>query len=191
MDMALKNILEEKKPVIMQKWFDAIIATYPVDTSGFLKKQKDQFANPVGFTITQGIERVFTALLQENKTTAMEPFLTDIIKVRAVQNFTPSQAVDFIFFLKRIIKEELGKALENQQVSNEFAVFESKIDELALSSFDIYSECRGKLYELKNMELKNMTYRLLKQANLVSELPMEESDSQEINVNTKRKEVVK
>lgn len=191
MDMALKSLLEKKKPVIMQKWFDAIMNTYPVDTSGFLKTQKDPFANPVGFTITQGIDKVFTALLQENETTALQPFLTDIIRMRAVQNFTPSQSVNFIFLLKKIIREELGKALENHQISKELTVFELKIDELALSSFDIYLECREKIYELKNMELKNMTYRLLKKANLVYELPTDESDSQELGVNTKRKEVVK
>lgn len=191
MDMALKNLLENKKPAIMQKWFDAIIDTYPDDKSGFLRKQKDQFTNPVGFTMTQGIDKVFTALLQENEATELHTFLTDMIKVRAVQNFTPSQSVNFIFFLKRIIREELGNAIEDRQIFQELTAFESKIDELALSSFNIYSECREKIYDLKNMELKNMTYRLLKQANLVSELPSEESDSQEIKVKIKRKEVVK
>lgn len=190
MDLALKDLLEEKKAVIMKKWFDAIMDTYPVDTSGFLKKQKDQFANPVGFTITQSIDKVFTALLQENEA-AMHPVLTDIIKVRAVQNFTPSQAVNFIFLLKRIIREGLGKAIEDRLISKELAALDTKIDKLALSSFDIYLECREKIFELKNMELKNMTYRLLKKANLVYELPAEELDNSDLRVNTERKEVVK
>ncbi|WP_309446486.1 RsbRD N-terminal domain-containing protein [Desulfosporosinus nitroreducens] len=43
MDMKLKDLLEKKKSTILQRWFEAIMATYPADTSGFLKKQKDMF----------------------------------------------------------------------------------------------------------------------------------------------------
>lgn len=191
MDMVLRNLLEGKKSDIIQKWSNAIMDTYPADSSGFLKKQKDQFANPVGFTISQGVEKILTALLDGNETAAAQPFLMDIIKVRAVQNFTPSQAVAFIFLLKKIIREELSEAIEDRQISEDFIALEVKIDELALSSFEIYSKCREQLYELKNMELKNMTYRLLKKANLVSELPTEALEDEELSVKTKRKEGVK
>lgn len=191
MNKELRVLIEEKKPVIIKKWFDAIMDTYPADTSGFLKKQKDQFANPVGFTFSQGIEKIVTALLQGEDMAKVTSSLTDMIKVRAVQNFTPSQAVAFVFTLKKIIREELGETIEDRHISEALKAFEVKIDELALSSFDIYSECREQLSELKVMELKNMTFNLLKQANLVKELPAEELEDQELSVKTKRKEGVK
>jgi hypothetical protein len=191
MKKELRSLIEEKRPAIIQKWFDAIMDTYPVDTSGFLRKQKDQFANPVGFTISQSIDKIFTALLQGEENAKVNDFLTDLIKVRAVQEFTPSQALGFIFPLKMIIREELGGAIEERQYSEAIIALFARIDELALSSFDIYSQCREQLYELKIMELKNMTFRLLKKANLVSEQPDEELITQELNVKTTRKEGVK
>lgn len=191
MEKELRSLIEEKKPIIIQKWFDAIMDTYPADTSGFLRKQKDQFRNPVGYTITQSIDQIFTALLQDKERTEMNDFLTDIIKVRAVQEFTPSQALGFIFPLKKIIREELGVTIEERQYSKALLALYEKIDELALSSFDIYSQCREQLYELKVMEFKNMTSRLLKKANLVSELPDEEPNDKELNAKITRKEGVK
>lgn len=191
MDKDLRGLIEEKKPVIIKKWFDAIMNTYPVDKSGFLQKQKDQFANPIGFTFSQGIDKIVTALLQEEDMATVTASLTDMIKVRAVQNFTPSQAVAFVFTLKKIIREELGKTTEERHISEALRAFEVKIDELALSSFDIYSQCREQLSELKVMELKNMTFNLLRQSNLVKDLPAEGSESVELSAKIKRKEGVK
>ena len=53
MNLKLKDLMEGKKSVILERWFDAILETYPTDSSGFLKKQSDRFANPVGHTISQ------------------------------------------------------------------------------------------------------------------------------------------
>lgn len=191
MDMGLRGLIEEKKPVIIKKWFEAIMDTYPMDTSGFMKKQKDPFANPVGFTFSQGIEKIVTALLLGEDIATVTESLTDMIKVRAVQNFTPSQAVAFVFTLKKIIREELGGTIEDRRISETLKAFEVKIDELALSSFDIYSQCREQLNEIKVMELKNMTFGLIRQANLVKDLPAEELGNSELSVKTKRKEGVK
>jgi hypothetical protein len=56
-------------------------------------------------------------------------------------------------------------------------LFESKIDDLALLSFDIYMKCREKIYELKSNEVRNMTFRLLQRANLICEIQDQEQDS--------------
>ncbi|KJR46459.1 hypothetical protein UF75_3173 [Desulfosporosinus sp. I2] len=52
--------------------------------------------------------------------------------------------------------------------------FESEIDELALYAFDTFVKCREQLYELKTDELKRMTFTLLKKANLMAEISVEE-----------------
>ncbi|AGA67794.1 hypothetical protein Desdi_0245 [Desulfitobacterium dichloroeliminans LMG P-21439] len=200
MDKALRNLLTEKKSGIIQKWRREVLNSYPKDTTRFLQEQNDVFANPVGNTMTQGIEQTFTALLQDDESIEVHSFLRDIIKVRAVQTFTPSQAVNFVFLLKKIIREELGKVVEDVQVSRALLELDAQIDQLALASFDIYSECRDKLADLKTMELRNMTYRLLQQANLVTERPDVDTSAPEAPegsayepfvVKTKRKEGVK
>lgn len=174
MDMKLKDLLEDKKSAILKRWFEVIIQTYPTDTSGFLKSQKDQFANPVGHVFTQGIEKILEALMGGKDLAEDLPFLDDIIKVRAIQDFTPSKAVSFVFLLKKVVREELEKEILQSQVSDALLEFESKIDDLALLSFDKYIKCREMIYKLKTDELKRMTFTLLKKANLMSEIPVEE-----------------
>ena len=195
MDKALRTLLTEKQATIIDRWCREIMNTYPKDTARFLRENKDEFANPVGNTINQGIEQTFTALIQENKDREVHLFLRDLIKVRAVQNFTASQAVSFVFLLKRIIREELGKVAEEGHIAKALLEFETQIDQLALASFDIYSECRDKIADIRTKELKNMTYRLLQQANLVTPRSDDESEEPKSEpeaflVNTKRKEVV-
>ena len=168
MDMDLKRLLQERKTTIVKRWFDAVTEAYPDDTSRFLKKRKDQFTNPVGYTISDGLEHLFDALLQGMLEDKVSAFLDSIIRIRAVQDFTPSEAVAFIFRLKKVIRQELGDDILKQQgMSEALATCDSAIDDLALYAFDIYMKCREKIYELKANEAKRMTFRLLQQARLI------------------------
>ncbi|MDQ7094532.1 RsbRD N-terminal domain-containing protein [Desulfosporosinus sp. PR] len=189
MDSMLKDFLEQKKSVLVSKWFDEILNTYPNDPAGMLRKQKDRFQNPVGHTITVGTDELFTALLEGKDFTEGMPFLDDIIRVRAVQDFSPSKAVSFIFMLKKVIREELGKEIRQNQIYEELLKFESQIDDLALFAFDIYSGCREQLNTIKTEELKRMTFTLLKKANLMYEIPDQEGEPQNPAQEVERKEL--
>ena len=177
MDKAFKDLLEKKKSELASKWFDAILTTYPSDPFNTLKTNKDRFENPIGSTLSHGTIDLVDVLIAEKDFSEGASFLDDMIRVRAVQDFTPSKAMNFIFMLKGIVREELGKEIRQNQIYEELLKFESKIDDLALFAFDIYSGCREQLNEIKTEELKRMTYRLLKNANLVYELPAEEAES--------------
>ncbi|HAM49748.1 MAG TPA: hypothetical protein DCP92_03295 [Nitrospiraceae bacterium] len=166
--MKLKDLLSEKRGTILKRWFDKVLETYPAETSGFLKNQKRQFTNPVGYTISQGLEKIFEGLLQDTPLSEISPFLDDIIRIRAVQGLTPSQDLAFMFDLKKMIRDEMKTAKAN--ADDEILELESRIDALALIAFDIYMKCREKIYELKANEVKNMTFRLLQRANLMGEV---------------------
>ncbi|ODA40773.1 RsbRD N-terminal domain-containing protein [Desulfosporosinus sp. BG] len=174
MDIKLKDLIEGKKSVILERWFDAIIETYPTDATGFLKKKQDRFANPVGHAISKGTEGILEVLVGEKELSEDLPFLNDIIKVRAIQDFTPSKAISFVFLLKKVVRETLEKEIRQNQIYDALLRFESKIDDLALFAFNIYVKCREQIYELKTDELKRMTYTLLKKANLMYEIPVPE-----------------
>ena len=166
--MKLEDLLSEKKAAIINRWFDAVLASYPEDSSGFIVKRNDPFTNPVGYTIRRGIEGIFGGLLGGPDYEKISPFLDEIIRVRAVQDFTPSQAVFFVFQLKGVIRDELMKS--GAEVPwEELRALEAEIDRLALLSFDIFVACREKLYEIKANELRNMTFRLLQKVNVMDE----------------------
>ncbi len=166
--MNLKEHLIEKKQAILKKWFDAIADTYAKDTAGFLKKQKAQFTNPVGFTLAEGTEKLFDALLQGLIADTVAAFLDSMIRIRAIQEFTASEALAFIFQLKKIVRQELGsEVLRQEGIVDELTALDAAIDDLALFSFDIYMKCREKIYELRANEARSMTFRLLQQARLI------------------------
>jgi len=168
MDINFKNQLLEKKAAILKKWFDAVADTYPDNTSSFLKKKKAQFTNPVGYNLAEGLEGLFEALLQGVILDKVSAFLDSIVRIRAIQEFTPSEAVAFVFQLKKIVRQELGSdVLQQQRMFEELAALDAAIDDLALFSFDIFMKCREKIYELKANEARNMTFRLLQQAKLI------------------------
>jgi len=164
--MSLREILFAKRSNIIGQWFDEILSSYPSDTAKFLKSQKDPFNNPVGSTIKQGIEGLFDQLMENLPIYEMSPFLDNIIRIRAVQDFTPSQAVSFIFGLKDVLRKELGEEIKNG-LSQEYMDIEKRIDDLALLSFDLFMQCREKIYDLKAKEVKDMTFRLLERAKII------------------------
>ncbi|MBI5116467.1 RsbRD N-terminal domain-containing protein [Candidatus Poribacteria bacterium] len=184
--MKLENLLSRKRSAIVERWFQLILDTYPADTSSFLKRQKDRFANPVGNTISQGIEGIYDGLVQSEGPDKVSPFLDTIIRIRAIQDFSPSQGVAFVFSLKKAIREELKDEMRDEEVARELLALESRIDELALLSFDIYMKCREKVYELRANEVKNRTFKLLERANLISEVPDLNPGSEGDNVEKKK-----
>ena len=163
--MTLETFLSEKKPAVIEKWFNLILATYPADTSSFLKNQKDRFTNPVGHTIYQGIEKILEGVAKGVDLDKVSPFLDSILRVRAVQDFSPSQAVAFIFSLKDVIRQVLAEDKDLALSCEELRTLDSRIDSLALACFDIFMKCREKLYEIRANELRNMTFRLVQRAN--------------------------
>lgn len=185
--MSLNAILSAKKDEVLAAWFDRILDTYPAETAKFLKNQKDKFANPVGQAIHAGIEDIFRELLNGGEVEKISGFLDNIIRVRAIQEFSASQAVAFIFFLKSAIRDHIKDTPLTPELSEELVTLESQIDSLALIAFDIFMQCREKLYEIKANEMKNMTYRLLQRANMVTEI--EDSEKQTNFIAIKKKEV--
>lgn len=166
--MTLEKFLSGKRADILKKWFDLILETYPADTSAFLRNQKNPFTNPVGNTIYQGMEKILDELTGQTSESLSE-FLDNIIRVRAVQDFSPSQAVSFVFSLKKVIREELLRSFQGSLPYEEVLSLEDKIDTLALSSFDLFMKCREKLYDIRANELRNMTFRLLQRVNDIGE----------------------
>ncbi len=175
--MSLRDLLAKEKEAFVKKWFRALMETYPPETTKFFGKEANQFTNPVGHTIRHGIEGLYAQMLQGMDPEKLRPWLDRIIRIRAVQDFDPSQAVAFAFFPKGLVREIFEKEIRTLQISpDELAAFDALIDRVSLLAFDVYMQCREKLYELKVNELKNRTFRLLQMAGLAAEIPEFQAD---------------
>ena len=166
----LDKILERKQSVLEKKWFELTAQTYAPDTAEFLKSNTDPFANPVGGTMLSGLKVLLDQLIHGMDPETITSQLDPIIRIRAVQNFTPSQATAFILSLKKILRENLAKELRDSRIASEFVIVESKIDQLCLMAFDIYMQCREKIFQISANETKNRTFRAFERAGLISEI---------------------
>jgi hypothetical protein len=168
--MKLKNLLSEKKAGILDDWLDLIVEGYPPETSKFLKREKDRFDNPVLYEFRQGIEGIYEALLHGMERDKLSSFLDRIISIRAIQDIFASKAIAFIFLLKTAIRKQLKEEIQKNGISKELFDLESRIDGLALISFDIYMARREKLYKIRANEAKSRVSGLLRSAGLACEL---------------------
>ena len=97
--VTFEELLQKNKDAIVQRWFDGVLATYPGEAAAAFGRQKDPFANPVGHSLREGTRGIFEAFLEEMDAAKIRQCLLEIIKIRAVQQFSPSQAVGFVFIL--------------------------------------------------------------------------------------------
>jgi len=172
--MNLEKILKPKKKDILKKWFEATINTYPEETARIFNKSNNKFDNPVGVATYESLESVIDLLFKNLKQDSekkldeelIEQALDSVIRIRAIQSFSASDAVGFVFDLKDIVRKTAGKNTEEINNSN----FDRKIDQIALAAFNRFLKCRETIFLLKATEAKKRTYSAFERAGLVEEL---------------------
>ncbi len=168
---SLKGLLAEQRPALVKKWVRQVIDTYPPDARRFLNEQKDPFANPVGRTLAAEMENLLQAIIDGTDSEKIIPILDKIIRVRAIQDFQPSETLRFILGLKGLIREQLKKETQGHRFAEEMAALESRIDDLLLAAFDVYMRCRETIFEIRANQAKRQVSALLHRHGLISEIP--------------------
>jgi len=160
--MELQNILKKKKAVILEKWLAAIFDTYPADTAAFLKGERDMFSNPVGCTITANAEYILEGLINGEDTDSLSAHVERIIRIRAVQHFTPAQAVSFINSLNAIIIDQLKSELNRPTLWDEWEELKARIDSLSLVACETYAQMKDRIQHIRMKELADSERFLIK-----------------------------
>jgi len=166
--MALEKLLLQNKTTILKRWFDLILETYPADTVTLMKREQNQFKNPVGATFSREIETLFKKLCEGVQNGEGQASLDAILKIRSVQDFSPSKAVGFIFHLKKAIEETLRSEINREQNIEAWRALQSRIDALALQAFDLYMDCREKICQIRVNQAKadrEMALRMMERMN--------------------------
>jgi hypothetical protein len=160
--MALPSSIRDRSAAIAERWLRDTLATYSERASAAFGQQQDPFANPVGHALRIGTRAVVDALVEEREPGEICQLLDDVVRIRAIQEFSSSQAVSFVFLLKEALRAELGKKdSTDPSISAELARLEVRIDQIVLGVFDIYVHYRTQLYELRVNEVKRSVARLL------------------------------
>ena len=174
--MELATLLQQKRDAILGKWFDLIAGSYPRATSEFLAKQADRFRNPVGHAITQSIGSIYDQVVAAMNRDELLHALDGIIRIRSVQDFSPSEAVAFVFQLKAVIRDAMDGQLQGSERWDDLVDLESRIDRVALLAFEKYTECREKLHEIRSRQIESGTTKLRERAKAKSAVPQHKEE---------------
>ncbi len=170
--MNIEKLLAAKRSEAVKLWFEHVIRTYPADSSRFLLNVKDQFSNPVGATTIKCLEDVFDAMMAGKTRDELIPLLDPAIRIRAVQEFSPSSSVAFVLHLKTLVRDLLEKEITSGVIDrNGLEQFDRAVDGLCLIAFDIYMGCREQIFKFRAEHVKSRTLKLLEKADILCEVP--------------------
>ncbi len=131
--------------IVAERWIERTLASYPTEVHSLLSGEQDPFRNPAGHAIKESLTTLARELLGEMDEKAIAPALDALIRLRAVQDFRPSEALRFISDLRDVVAEVTGSLPQ---------ALESRIDQLALMAFDQYMACRDQIAGLREKELR-------------------------------------
>ncbi|MBI4591114.1 MAG: RsbRD N-terminal domain-containing protein [Candidatus Rokubacteria bacterium] len=163
----LTGALAAGKDAIVRAWLARTLEAYPERTARFLAQEGDPFRNPVGQTLKEALPALFDELLGAMDAGRLSTLLDGIVRIRAVQDFTPSQATAFVFLLKKVIREQMDlpphlsplplRGAGEGEGAMALAAVEGRIDEMALLAFDLFVRCREQMYWIKADEARRRT----------------------------------
>jgi len=165
--MSLTDSIAARSEELAQKWADLVLGTYPEQTQVVWRKNRDQFTNPVGNAILKSTRELLPLLLTWNDAVAVARSLEQIVKIRAVQDFTPSQALSFVFLLKKLLRAEFVEELSARGELEELLRFETRVDNLAVIAFDLYVAARDQVASMRVDEVKRAHVNIVRRANLM------------------------
>lgn len=151
--MDLAEGFRNHREKIVNKWVEYTLSTYA--SSGFFTKEKDKFANPVGGNVREALGNMFLLLTKGAESGAHQAHLDQIISIRSVQEFTPSQAVAPLNAVKHITREVFSADKERAHLVAELYDFEFAVDLLVLAAFDTYMHFRERIYKIRIDEIKS------------------------------------
>jgi hypothetical protein len=156
--MDLAEGFRNHKEKIVSKWVEYTLSTY--SSSGFFIKESDKFANPVGGNIREALGTLFSLLIKGADSEECLAPLEQILSIRSVQEFTPSQAVAPLNAVKHIVREVFTADKERKQLVEELYDFEFAVDLVVLAAFDIYMHYRERLYKVRLEEIRSGSHIL-------------------------------
>lgn len=156
--MDLAEGFRNHKEKIVNKWVDYTLSTY--ESSTFFTKEKDKFANPVGGNVREALGKLFVLISKNNDPKDFVPPLETLMSIRSVQEFSPSQAIAPLNALKHITREVLSADKERAHLVAELYDFEFAIDLAVFAAFDIYMQCRERIYKIRINEIKSGSHIL-------------------------------
>jgi hypothetical protein len=161
----LDDLMRARKDAVVQRWVREVLAAYPEDAAALFQREQDPFANPLGHSMREGIGGLLDAVVGDMDPDKLRKHLDSIIRIRAVQQFAPSQALSFLFTLKPILGDVFPEAKADLGLARGLEMIDNRIDQVALMAFDLYTECREEVSKLRINEVKRQVTWVIEKMN--------------------------
>ncbi|MHC1700018.1 MAG: RsbRD N-terminal domain-containing protein [Humidesulfovibrio sp.] len=165
--MGLEQRIAERSEELAGKWAELILGTYPPETQAVWKANRERFSNPVGHAIRTATSELIPLLLAWDDADAVALSLARLVKIRAVQDFAPSQALSFVFLFKKLLRQEYSQAQAERGAVDELLALEARVDNLAVIAFDLYVSARDQVQRMRVEEVKRAHTNIVRRANLM------------------------
>jgi len=165
--MALVDLLVARKQGILDGWMQRVIDSYPEQAGSRMKRVKDPFQNPVGSNLRAGLEMILDGILAGAEPEDLAEGLDKVARIRAIQDYSPSEAIGFLLDLKVVFREQAGA----DGSADEFGAIDTAVDRMTLRGFDQYMACREKLFEIRINEIRNQSHLALRQFGILGREP--------------------
>jgi hypothetical protein len=146
------------RDALVAAWADLVFASYPRQTAGFLGARRDRFRNPVGHVIRDGLARLVDELLGDFDAGRARDALDGIVRLRAVQDVTPEDAVAFVARGKALLRAALEAAGAPDGGAPDLDGFDRRVDEAARMAGAIYAGCREQLAAIREGEARRRSF---------------------------------
>jgi hypothetical protein len=150
---------------IAERWVEEVLSAYPSDAASLFQREQDPFANPLGHGVREGTRGLLEAISGEMSLDQVRKHLDEIIRLRAVQELSPSQSLSFVFSLKSILRAQIPEAAQDPRLAQELNEVNTRIDRVALAAFDLYADCREEVSQLRISEVKRQVSWVLEKMN--------------------------
>ncbi|EGO65207.1 RsbRD N-terminal domain-containing protein [Acetonema longum] len=145
----LREWLKKNRDALLKDWLICCFEVYPTGTAGFMRGSAGSFANPVGSRTCQSIATLYDGLVENVDTEKLRDSLDLILRIRAVQDVKPSQAIAFIPGLRHILQSNLITAKNAGVIQQDWPAAELWLERLILLAFDVYQACRENLHQIQ------------------------------------------
>ncbi len=142
----------QTREAIVEQWLGRVLRTNQGQPAAFLADEQDPFRNPIGHSLRQGMSILLDELLLAMNTERVTAALDSIVQIRAVQDYSPARALEFLFQLKPILR------LSTEGGDRDLLY--SRIDDLALLAFDLYVKYRERTFQARANEVRRRVYVL-------------------------------
>jgi len=167
--MTVCAVLRERRDAVLERWIELIRAEDGRAGASLPARGSDPFHDPVGDALRRGTASILETLLGEGGPAGAREGIDRIVRVRSVQALTAPRALSFVFLLRRALRDVAGGAGD----AAEWEPLDARLDALALEAFEIYVDCRERVFEIRAREAARANAVLIRRARLAGDEPVE------------------